>query len=143
MKLLQVKITNRTLVLQVEPQTPLNSCIFSYSTNFTPVSFIHYICSLRTESGKERILGLPMLFSIFVTSLPAAFSSFCQFKLQCAVSQRDLATLNIETLFPDRNEPSTFPTTPSRANSACILSTIPDKGNASLKGVYRKCTCRR
>jgi len=57
------------LVLQVETQTRLKPCIFSYSTNITPVSFIHYFCSLRTESGKEGILGLPILFSIFVTSL--------------------------------------------------------------------------
>ena len=129
--------------MQEETQPRLKSCIFSYTTNFTPVSFIHYFCSLRRESGKERTLGLPMLFSIFVTSLPAAFSSYCQFKLQCAVSQRDLATLNIETLFPDRNKPRIFTTTATRVNSACILSTIPDKENASLKGVYRKCTRRR
>jgi len=82
-KLLQAIITKTTLFLQVELQTRLNPCIFRYTTNFTPVSFIHYFCSLGTECGKETILGLPMLFSIFVTSLLAAFSSYCQLKLQC------------------------------------------------------------
>jgi hypothetical protein len=76
-------ITNMILVLHVERHTRLNLYIFTYATYCTLASLIHYFSPLRTASGKGRTLGVPMLFSIFVTSPKAAVSSFCQFKLQC------------------------------------------------------------